>query len=242
MYEAIYRRRDMRRFLTRPVSDKLLRRILRAAHQAGSVGLMQPWNFMIIRDLDIKHRVKEEFLRANQEAGRGAGDEQQRLAQNLTSEVIEQAPINLAVTCDRSRRSPPVFDPQALLDRELFVTCCALQNLWLAARAEGVGVGWINNLDPSAVAEILGLPAGIVLVGYLCMGHVARFTDAPTLDTAGGESRLSLESVLFYDRWGNRTAEDRTDEGPSDRGLKEHAADAPSRRTSRSLPRRPRGT
>ena len=89
-----------------------------------------------------------------------------------------------------------------VLDPDLWVTCCAIQNLWLAARAEGVGVGWVNILDPSAMAGILGLPAGIVLVGYLCMGHVARFTDAPTLETAGGESRLSLESVLFYDRWG----------------------------------------
>jgi hypothetical protein len=96
-----------------------------------------------------------------------------------------------------------------------------------------VGVGWVNVLDPSAVAGILGLPAGVIFVGYLCMGHVARFTDPPTLETAGGESRLSLESVLFYDRWGNRAAEDRTEED---------VADAPSRRTSRSLPRRPRGT
>ena len=78
------------------------------------------------------------------------------------------------------------------------MTCCALQNLWLAARAEGVGVGWVNILDPSVMAAILGLPAGIV-VGYLCIGYVARFTDAPTLETAGGESRLSLESALFYD-------------------------------------------
>ena len=85
-----------------------------------------------------------------------------------------------------------------LLDPDLFVTCCALQNLWLAARVEGVG--WVDILAPSAMAGILGLPAGIVLVGYLCIGYVARFTDAPTPETAGGERRLSLESVLFYDR------------------------------------------
>ncbi len=190
--------------------------------------MMQPWNFMIIRDLEIKHRAKQEFLRANEEAALVSEDEPQRLYQSLTSEAIEQAPINLAVTCDRSRR-PHVPGRPTLLDPDLFVTCCAMQNLWLAARAEGVGVGWVNLIAPSAMAGILGLPAGIILVGYLCMGYVARFTDASTLETAGGESRRSLESVLFYDRWGNRASETHPDERPTD--------NAPSRRTSRSLPR-----
>jgi 5,6-dimethylbenzimidazole synthase len=180
------------------------------------MGMMQPWNFLIIRDLEIKHRVQQEFLRANEEADRVSEDERQRLYQRLTSEAIEQAPINLAVTCDRSRRNPHVLGRHTLIDPDLFVTCCALQNLWLAARAEGVGVGWVNILDPSAMAGILGLPAGVILVGYLCMGHVARFTDAPTLETAGGESRLSLESVLFYDRWGNRASGETTSSRASD--------------------------
>lgn len=177
--------------------------------------MMQPWNFIIIRDLEIKHRVKQEFLRTNEEADRVSEDERQRLDQSLTSEAIEQAPINLAVTCDRSRRGH-VPGRQTVLDPDLFLTCCALQNLWLAARAEGVGVGWVNILDPSAMAGILGIPAGIVLVGYLCVGHVARFTDAPTIETAGGESRLSLESVLFYDRWGNRAPGETTSSRASD--------------------------
>ena len=177
--------------------------------------MMQPWNFLVIRDIEIKRRVKQEFLRANQEADRVSEDERQRLDQSLTSEAIEQAPINLAVTCDRSRR-PHVPGRHTLIDHDLFVTCCALQNLWLAARAEGVGVGWVNILDPSVMAGIVGLPAGIVLVGYLCIGYVARFTDAPTLETVGGESRLSLESVLFYDRWGNRPPGTHPDERPTD--------------------------
>ncbi len=194
--------------------------------------MMQPWNFLIIKDLEIKHRVQQEFLRANEEADRVSEDERQHLDQSLTSEAIEQAPINLAVTCDRSRSGPHVMSRHTILDPDLFVTCCALQNLWLAARAEGLGVGWVNILAPSAMAGILGLPANIVLVGYLCMGHVARFTDAPTLETAGGESRLSLESVLFYDRWGNRSPGTHPDERPTD--------NAPSRRTRRSHPRRSR--
>ncbi len=215
VYEAIYRRRDMRRFLAKPVSDKLIRRILRAAHQAGSVGLMQPWNFLVIRDQEIKRRVKQEFLRANEAAAEVYEGERRRLYHSLTLEAIEQAPVNLAVTCDRSRRGPHVLGRHSMPETDLYSTCCAIQNLWLAARAEGIGVGWVSILDPSAVAEILGLPEGIVLVGYLCMGHVTRFPDGPTLETAGWESRLSLESVLFYDRWGNRPPEPRSDKKKS---------------------------
>ncbi len=92
------------------------------------------------------------------------------------------------------------------------------------------------------MAGILGLPAGIILLGYLCMGHVARFTDAPTIETAGGESRLSLESVLFYDRWDNRAPGNHPDERSTDRGLKEDSSDTPPRRTNRSLPRGSQGT
>ncbi len=234
MYEAIYRRRDVRRFLSRPVSDKLLRRILRAAHHAGSIGFMQPWNFIIIKELEIKHRVKEEFVRADQAGALASQDERQRQDQILTAEAIEQAPINLAVTCDRSRRGPHVPGRRTVLDPDLLVTCCAIQNLWLAARTEGVGVGWVNILDPSAMAGILGLPSGIVLVAYLCMGYVSRFTDTPALEMSGDESRLSLESVLFYDRWGNRAP---GAERFTDRSLKEDESDASSRRSPRSSPR-----
>lgn len=156
-------------------------------------------------------------------------DELQRLCRASRRKPLSKRPINLAVTCDQSRRAPHVPSRHTVFDPDLFVTCCAMQNLWLAARAEGLGVGWVNILDPTAMAGILGLPAGMVLVGYLCVGYVARFTDAPTLETAGGESRLSLESVLFYDRWGNRAPETHHDERPTD--------NAPSRRTSRSHPR-----
>lgn len=217
VYEAIYRRRDMRQFLARPVPDKVIRRILRAAHQAGSVGLMQPWNFLVIRDSETKRRVKQEFLRANEKAAQAYEGERQRLYQSLTLEAIEQAPVNLAVTCDRSRRGLHVLGRDTILDTDLYSTCCAIQNLWLAARAEGVGVGWVSILDPATVAKILGCPEGIVLVGYLCMGYVTRFPDGPTLETAGWESRLSLDAVLFYDRWGNRASGNHSaDAKPSD--------------------------
>ena len=207
VYEAIYRRRDMRKFLPAPISDKLLRRVLRAAHQAGSVGLMQPWNFLVIRDPEVKRLVKAQFLRANEAAAAVYEGERRLLYQRLTLEAIEEAPINLAVTCDRSRRGPHVLGRHSIPDMDLYSTVCAVQNLWLAARAEGIGVGWVSILDQAAVARILEIPDDVVLVAYLCMGSVARFPDAPTLETEGWESRLPLESVLYYDRWGRRPPE-----------------------------------
>lgn len=207
VYEAIYRRRDMRKFLPRPIPDKLLRRLLRAAHQAGSVGLMQPWNFLVIRDQEVKRRVKAQFLLANEAAAAVYEGERRLLYQRLTLEAIEEAPVNLAVTCDRSRRGPHVLGRHSIPDTDLYSTVCAVQNLWLAARAEGIGVGWVSILDPAAVARILEVPDKVVLVAYLCMGYVARFPDVPTLETAEWESRLPLESVLHYDRWGRRPPE-----------------------------------
>lgn len=204
VYEAIYRRRDMRKFLPRPISDKLLRRVLRAAHQAGSVGLMQPWNFVVIRDPEVKRRVKARFLSANEAAAAVYEGERRLLYQRLTLEAIEEAPINLAVTCDRSRRGPHVLGRHSIPDTDLYSTVCAVQNLWLAARAEGIGVGWVSILDPETVSKDLEIPDGVVLVAYLCMGYVSRFPDAPTLETSGWESRVPLESVLYYDRWGHR--------------------------------------
>lgn len=207
VYEAIYRRRDMRKFLPRPIPDKLLRRVLRAAHQAGSVGLMQPWNFLVIRDPEVKRRIKASFLLANEAAAAVYEGERRLLYQRLTLEAIEEAPINLAVTCDRTRRGPHVLGRHSIPDTDLYSTVCAVQNLWLAARAEGIGVGWVSILDPAAVARILEIPDDVTLVAYLCMGYVTRFPDAPTLEMAGWESRLPLESVLYYDRWGRRPPE-----------------------------------
>ena len=203
LYEAIYSRRDVRRFRQEPVADDVLYRILDAAHHAGSVGFMQPWNFILIREENTKLRVKAMFDREN---ARGAGQftgERQELYKSLKLEGILEAPLNLCVTCDRGRGGK-VLGRNTILDTDIFSTCLAVQNLWLAARAEGVGVGWVSILDNAELSGLLELPATVVPVAYLCMGYPEEFSDTPMLEAAGWRDRIPLEEVVFMERFGGR--------------------------------------
>jgi len=203
LYEAIYSRRDVRRFRQEPVADDVLYRILDAAHHAGSVGFMQPWNFILIREENTKLRVKAMFDREN---ARGAGQftgERQELYKSLKLEGILEAPLNLCVTCDRGRGGK-VLGRNTILDTDIFSTCLAVQNLWLAARAEGVGVGWVSILDNAELSGLLELPATVVPVAYLCIGYPEEFSDTPMLEAAGWRDRIPLEEVVFMERFGGR--------------------------------------
>ena len=203
LYEAIYSRRDVRRFRQEPVADDVLYRILDAAHHAGSVGFMQPWNFILIREENTKLRVKAMFDRENAwGAGQFTG-ERQELYKSLKLEGILEAPLNLCVTCDRGRGGK-VLGRNTILDTDIFSTCLAVQNLWLAARAEGVGVGWVSILDNAELSGLLELPATVVPVAYLCMGYPEEFSDTPMLEAAGWRDRIPLEEVVFMERFGGR--------------------------------------
>ncbi len=205
IYEAIYLRRDIRKFRPEPVPDEVLYRILDAAHHAGSVGFMQPWDFIIIRDLAIRRSVKDVFERENARAGEKYKGERRALYASLKLEGILDAPLNLCVTCDRTRGGH-VLGRNTILETDLFSTCCAVQNLWLAARAEGVGVGWVSILDNEELARLLGLPVHVVPVAYLCVGYPEEFPTRPTLETAGWRERVPLEELVFHDRYGRRAS------------------------------------
>jgi 5,6-dimethylbenzimidazole synthase len=206
VYRAIFERRDCRRFRSDPLPDALLARLIFAAHHAPSVGFMQPWNFLLIRSLEVRQRIREGFERANAEAaaqfpgGRGA------LYQSLKLEGILESPLNLCVTCDRSRHGPVVLGRTAQPEMDLYSTVCAVQNLWLAARAEGVGLGWVSIIDPADLRAILGLPEPVVPIAYLCLGYVADFPVEPELQTAGWQQRIALGDLIFEDRWGQAPA------------------------------------
>lgn len=211
LYTAIYSRRDVRSFRTDPLPDSILIRILDAAHHAGSVGFMQPWNFVVVRSPDIKKRVFDSFTRENARAAENYAGERRSLYDTFKLEGILEAPVNLAVTCDRSRRGPAVLGRGTMPETDLYSTCCAIQNLWLAARAEGIGVGWVSILDPDAVKKLLEIPPEIVLVAYLCVGYPVRFEDRPMLEEAGWESRTPLDEVIFAESW-NRNWSSRSPE------------------------------
>jgi len=201
VYDAIYARRDVRRFRPDPVSDEVLYRVLDAAHHAGSVGFMQPWNFVVIRSSEMKQQVNELFLQENERAAANYSGQRKELYESLKLAGIVEAPVNVVVTCDRQRRGPAVLGRNTMPDTDLYSTCCAIQNLWLAARAEGIGVGWVSILEPEGVKRLLGIPPDIVLVAYLCLGVPVRFEERPMLETAGWETRTPLHEVVFDEAW-----------------------------------------
>lgn len=206
VYDVIFSRRDVRRFRQDPVSDDVLYRLLEAAHHAPSVGFMQPWNFIIIRDAAVKAQVKQAFEEENVRAAQHYTGRRRRLYDSLKLEGICEAPVNLCITCDRSRFGPHVLGRNSQPETDLFSTCCAIQNLWLAARAEGLGVGWVSILQVTRLHDLLRIPQGIVPVAYLCVGYPETFLPTPELELAGWAPRLPLDELIFVDRWGESPA------------------------------------
>lgn len=201
-YKTVFTRRDVRgQFLPDPVPADVLSRVLYAAHHAPSVGFMQPWNFIVVRDPAVKQRVHAGFLAAHQEAAELFPPEQSAVYRTLKLEGILEAPINLCVTCDRDRAGPVVIGRTAIRSMDLYSSVCAVQNLWLAARAEGLGVGWVSIIRQQALCEALAIPSRIVPIAYLCLGYVSHFYREPELQTAGWRSRLPLQNLIHFDQW-----------------------------------------
>ncbi|MBH0181712.1 MAG: 5,6-dimethylbenzimidazole synthase [Nitrospira sp.] len=204
VYRAIFERRDVRRnFLKKPIPRQVLTRVLTAAHHAGSVGFMQPWDFVVVRNRATKGAVKELFLQANAEAAARYRGARATLYRSLKLEGIEEAPINIAVTCSRQRGGPHVLGRSTVRDTDLYSTCCAIQNLWLAARAEGIGVGWVSILDHEALKRVLAVPKPVTVLAYLCLGYVSRFSTQPDLERAGWRERIPVDNLIHYESWGN---------------------------------------
>lgn len=204
LYKAIFSRRDVRgQFSPDPVPEDALRRILTAAHHAPSVGFMQPWNFLVITDPAVKATIHADFAKANEEAAAMFEGERRGLYSRLKLEGIREAPVNLCVTCDRERSGPVVLGRTHMPTMDLYSCVCAVQNLWLAARAEGFGVGWVSILHEEALKTTLGIPDRIVPIAYLCLGRVSHFEPVPELETKGWRRRLDLDELVFRDRWGN---------------------------------------
>ncbi len=209
VYRAIFERRDVRRnFLPTPIPDQVMMRLLKAAHHAGSVGFMQPWDFVVIRKPATKREVKRLFVEANTEAARRYTGAKGELYRRLKLEGIEEAPINLCITCSRQRGGRGVLGRSTVRATDLYSTCCAVQNLWLAARAEGIGVGWVSILDHEALKRVVGIPKSVTVLAYLCVGYVTKFEPAPDLETAGWRSRIPVDRLIHYESWGNRVHEE----------------------------------
>ncbi len=230
VYRAIFERRDVRKnFLPDLIPEDSLRRILMAAHHAGSVGYMQPWDFLVIQRSETKQAVKNLFLQANDAAALHYQGEAAGLYRGLKLEGIEEAPINICVTCTRERGGPAVLGRATVPETDLYSTCCAIQNLWLSARAEGIGVGWVSILDYAALKEVLGIPQPVWIIAYLCVGYVSGFADQPDLEKAGWRKRMPLEQLVHYETWGKRTGQGFGVSDPEQDGRALSSLDAPAK-------------
>ncbi|WP_447962329.1 5,6-dimethylbenzimidazole synthase [Nitrospira sp. Ecomares 2.1] len=215
VYRAIFERRDVRQnFLPDQIPEETLRRILLAAHHAGSVGYMQPWDFLIIQDSDTKHAVKNLFVQANDAAALQYKGEESSRYRGLKLEGIQEAPINICVTCTRDRGGPSVLGRATVPETDLYSTCCAIQNLWLSARAEGIGVGWVSILNYDSLKKVLDIPQTVCIIAYLCVGYVSGFAHQPDLEKAGWRKRLPLEELVHYEKWGKRSRDESDSSGP----------------------------
>ena len=201
-YKAIFSRRDVRsHFTPEPIDDKTLSRILNAAHHAPSVGFSQPWNFILIKDIETRSKVKESFDNERKRSATLIEDPKRSKYLSLRLEGILASAVNVCVTYDPTKFGPFVIGRSSIPETGIYSVCCAIQNLWLAARTEGIGLGWVSILSNDDLKKILEIPEHIVPIAYLCLGHVSKFAEKPDLETAGWLPRLDLKDVVFYEKW-----------------------------------------
>lgn len=205
-YRVIFSRRDVRKnFISKPIPDEILFRILNAAHHAPSVGYSQPWNFILVRSKNLRLKIKESFIKErNRSIDLLNNDlERKQKYKNLKLEGILESYINICVTYDNSRFGPFVIGRMTIDQAGIYSVCCAIQNLWLAARVEGVGLGWVSILDNNDLSEILNLPNTIKPIAYLCLGYVNKFNDMPDLEESKWLKRIDLKNVISFETWNN---------------------------------------
>jgi len=202
LYEVIHRRRDVRAEYTgAPIPEDRLRRILEAAHAAPSVGLSQPWDFIVVRDPAVR-RAFHDHVRAERDvfAATLTGEAAARFAGIKIDGVLEST-LSIAVTYDPERGGPAVLGRHAIADAGLYSVCLAIQNLWLAATAEGLGTGWVSFYREPFVRDLLGIPDGIRPVAWLCLGPVTHHQEVPDLERHAWRHREPVERAIHHDRW-----------------------------------------
>lgn len=200
VYRAIFDRRDMRHFAGGAVPDAVLVRLLTAAHHAPSVGFMQPWRFVRVLDGQLRRQLHAMVDHERVLTARALGEREEEFMKLKVQGILDAAEVLIAaLPPDREQH---VFGRRTLPRMDLASTACAIQNMWLAARAEGIGMGWVSLFDPVQLAGLLHMPAASEPVAVLCLGPVDTFYEEPMLQAQRWARRLPLESLVFEDRWG----------------------------------------
>ncbi|WP_061159451.1 5,6-dimethylbenzimidazole synthase [Caballeronia temeraria] len=199
VYRAIHERRDMRHFLSDPVAPDVMRRLIDAALHAPSVGFMQPWRILRITCAQLRTQLRDAVERERLLTADALGERRDSFMRLKVEGLGECAEVLVMALMDGRERH--VFGRRTLPEMDLASVACAIQNMWLAARAEGLGMGWVSLFDPLEVAALLKMPAGARPVAILCVGHVERFYDAPMLETERWAARRSVEECVFENTW-----------------------------------------
>lgn len=200
VYRAIFERRDMRHFSGGTVADELLQRLLSAAHHAPSVGFMQPWRFIRVRSRPLREGIHALVEQERVLTARALGEREDAFMKLKVQGVLDAAEV-LVVALPPGREQH-VFGRRTLPEMDLASAACAIQNLWLAARAEGLGMGWVSIFDPLQLAALLHMPEGSQPIAVLCLGPVQAFYDQPMLQAEKWARRAPLADMVFEDRWG----------------------------------------
>ena len=206
LYKAVFSRRDIRsHFIDKKIPDNVLVKILNAAHHAPSVGFSQPWDFILIKKKDTKIKVKNSFIRERERSISLLDNDLDRQDKyvKLKLEGILESDINICVTYDPERFGPFILGRTLIPETGEYSVCCAIQNLWLAATDEGIGVGWVSILSIEDLRRILGIPNHVKPIAYLCLGYVNKFEDRPDLERVGWLKRTILSKVIHFEDWNN---------------------------------------
>ena len=202
LYNVIARRRDVRaEFTGEPVDDEVLRRVLGAAHRAPSVGMTQPWDFVLVRDDATRRAFRDHVADERATFAASLPPERRSTFDRIKVEGICESSMGVVVTHDQSRGGPHVLGRHAISDAGLYSTVLAIQNLWLAATAEGLGVGWVSFYREPFLRDLLGIPADVRPVAWLCLGTVSHLEAVPDLERHGWRARRPLEDAIHHDSW-----------------------------------------
>jgi 5,6-dimethylbenzimidazole synthase len=203
LYEIIHRRRDVRgEFTGEPIPDAALDRVLTAAHAAPSVGLSQPWDFVVVRDRGLREAFHSHVRRERDVFAATLDEEAATRFARIKIDGVLESTLSVVVTYDPRRGGPAVLGRHAIADAGLYSVCLAIQNLWLAATAERLGVGWVSFYREDFLRDLLGIPAGVRPVAWLCLGPVSHLAEVPDLERHGWRRRRPLHLARHDERWG----------------------------------------
>jgi 5,6-dimethylbenzimidazole synthase len=207
LYDVIHRRRDVRgQFTGEPITPESLGRILAAAHAAPSVGLSQPWDFIVIRDRGLRESFHRHVQHERDTFAATLDAEAADRFSRIKIDGVLESTLSVVVTYDADRGSPAVLGRHAIADAGLYSVCLAIQNLWLAATAENLGVGWVSFYREEFLRQLLGIPAGIRPVAWLCLGPGSHLHAVPDLERHGWRRRRPLHAAVHRDRWNPESA------------------------------------